>query len=144
MLNRNLSLTASLGLLLMLPNLAWAQVFLVGAGYYSSEANGTNSALFGGGYLYSTNPNTGSFSLPLNLGGNIQGTGISFALAPGNNNFTFSVTSPLNPGSFGGLMLFFNSTGTSFNPPPGVYAGNLVAVTPTNNMEHSSFRLPAF
>jgi len=51
------------------------------------------------------------------------------------------VTSPLNPGSFGGLMLFFNSTGTSFNPPPGEYAGNLVAVTPTTNT--GAFIIPA-
>lgn len=118
-----------------------AQVFLVGAGYYASQANGTNSVSLPL-YRYSTNLSSGDFRLTLNLAGNIQSQAISYALSPGANNFAFSVASPVSPGNFGGLMLFFNSTGVSFNPGSSPsFAGDLVAVAPTTNT--GAFIIPA-
>lgn len=119
-----------------------AQVFLVGAGYYASQANGTNGSIASGQYRYSTNSSSSDFRLTLNLGGNTQNNTISYPLSVGDNNFTFSVTQPLSPGNFAGLILFFNSTGTSFNPPSSpAIAGHLVAVAPSTNS--GAFFFPA-
>lgn len=138
MLNRNLWLSAIVGLVLLLPGTARAQVFLVSAGYYSSLADGTNA---GTAYRYATNNTSGDLRLTLNLGGNIQSNAISYPLSLGNNNFTYSVASSFSPGPFGGLLLFFNSTGVSFNPNVGPVVADLAAATPTDSS--GSYIIPA-
>jgi hypothetical protein len=129
---------AILAVVMMLPCAAQAQVFLVSAGYYSSQADGSNVST----YRFSTNSNSADFRLTLNLNGNIQNDAISFPLAVGSNNFTYSTTQTANPGPFGGLLLFFNSTGVSFNPSiSDPVVANLAAAAPTSNS--GSFLIPA-
>jgi hypothetical protein len=113
-----------------------AQVFLVGAAYYSSN----NAGQAGGVYRYTTNSSDGA--LVWNINGN--GKGISIPLNLGVNNFTFSVLQSFTPGPFGGLSLFFNATGVSYNPSVlnALIPGDLAAFTPTNN-DPLAFQIPS-
>lgn len=125
-------------LLLLCPGLSNAQVFLVGASYYSSAADGSSN----GNYRFTTNSAGTGIRLNLDLNGNFQNNAISFSLSPGANNFTFSVPNNINPGSFGGLELFLNATGTSFNTGSNTgVAPHLAAFTPSNNS--GAFGIPA-
>jgi hypothetical protein len=122
-------LLAVVGFSIGLPTAVRAQSFLVGAVLYSSSSNGTNQSA----YAFSTNSATPHFRLSLTLGASTQNNAISFALADGANNFTFVGSPGADPGSFGGLEFFFNSTGTSFNPDGATgVAGDLTAVANTN------------
>jgi len=120
-------------LALAMPTSSQAQVFLVGAIYYSSDSVGFNS---GGGYAYTTNSATfGQLArLGLHLGANFQNNAISFPLATGPNNFTFDVATSFPPGPFGGIEFFLSNSATSFNPAGSAgIPGNLAAFTATNN-----------
>lgn len=93
---------------------AQAATFLVGAQLYSSSATGANS---GGVYQYSTNSSTSNFGLTIN--GTTYtpgGSGISIPLLDGLNSFSYTVPTPVDPGAFVGLNLFFNTTGVPYNP----------------------------
>ena len=91
-----------------------ADIYLVGAQVYASGASGENAGAYAGAtaYQFSTN------SSALNFGLNVNGvpSAISFKLSNGANVFTFT------PGASGfaintiGLNLFFDNTGTSYNP----------------------------
>lgn len=122
---------ATLGLLAGMPKEAHAQAFLVGFELFAPDSTGNNQ---GSGYTYTTNSNINFARQTLSLnGGPTQTTAISFLLGAGNNSFTFTPPNSF-PTSIAGINLFFNSTGTSFNPTAGAaVAGNLTAVANTNN-----------
>lgn len=111
------SLAATATLVALATGTAHAQtVYLVGADFYSSSSNGTD--LGPSSYLYDTNNSTaGTSTLALTVNGTSYGKGISIALAPGANNFTFiGVGNVQSPGSYAGLGLFFSTTNVSYNP----------------------------
>jgi hypothetical protein len=88
--------------------------YLVGVQVYASGTSGQNIGAYSGTYYqFSTNSNT------LQDGLTVNGTSsaISFKLSNGPNVFNFSPgVSQFSIDSIG-LNLFFNETGTSFNPP---------------------------
>jgi hypothetical protein len=90
------------------------QVFLVGA-----QLSGTNvdGSWIGDNSQYSTNSSTVHFVLPINGG---SGLSISLPLAVGANSFTYETlpgqSNGLGDGTSAGLNLFFNDSGTSYNP----------------------------
>jgi hypothetical protein len=117
-------------LIMLAPAALQAQVFLVGACYYSSTSDGAAASST---YLYSTNSSVSSIRLMLDLNGNVQNNAISYLLAEGDNVFNYSGAQSFDPGPFGGIEVFFSSTAASYNPggAAGV-AGDLVAATPTD------------
>jgi hypothetical protein len=109
--------------------------YLVGVQVYDSGANGQNVNPF---YQYSTNSST-SHATP-----DVNGVGetISFALSNGPNVFTFKPIEN-HPIDIVGLNLFFNTTGTSYNPAytaGGGIPGDLSAYVVTGS---SPFAIPA-
>ena len=119
-----LTLIAATGIQAVTAISARADVYLVGAQLYSAGSQGQTSST----YQYSTNSNTIHAPFLLNGG---SGLAVSFLLSPGNNIFTFSppVGRSADPGAFFGLNLFFNTTGTSFNPPGGTIRGGDLTVS---------------
>ena len=108
---------------------ARADVYLVGAQLYSAGSQGQTSST----YQYSTNSSTTHAPFLVDGG---SGLPVSFLLSGGNNIFTFSppVGRSSDPGAFVGLNLFFNTTGTSFNPPTGtIRAGDLTVSEATGS-----------
>ncbi len=109
---------------------------LVGFDLYSSGTDGTN---VGGGYRYSSNSNdSGAYAQQLTPGiGGPQTAAISFPLHLGANTFTFAPdpnyhgSTGVNPGGDAGVNLFFNGTGTSFNPTTNGILSDLTAFVPT-------------
>ena len=95
---------------------ARAQQTLVGALLTSNTATGADNS--NGTYQYTTNNTSGYGTLTLTLNGTNYGKGISIPLSTGDNVFTYT-DSIANPGAFGGLELFLNSTGASYNPSGG-------------------------
>lgn len=123
---------------------AQALPYLVGAGLYDANSDGSARLL---GFRYTTNSNDTSAALPLDLTGDTPDAGavgktISFELGLGTNVVTFerSRSAGYTP-SYYGLQLFFNGSGTSFNPSqisPAII-GDLVASVQANS---SSFLIP--
>ncbi len=119
------------GALVTLPLLAQAQVSLVGALLTSNTSTGADAT--GGTYQYTTNTNVGFGTLSLTFNGTTFGKGISIPLTTGDNVFTFT-NSGAGPGPFGGLEIFLNSTGVSYNPsgtfvPPDLDVARSTAAT---------------
>lgn len=118
--------------------------FLVGASMYDASSSGSAGLL---GFRYSTNLNDASAAFPIDPIGDTPdvgavGRGISFELAVGTNTFTFD-RSFASARAFYGLQLFFNDTGTSFNPAqtsPAII-GDLVAAVAADSS--SPFFVPA-
>ncbi len=119
---------------------ASAAEYLVGALVYASDASGANAGAYSGTpYQFSTNSSTSHDSLIVDG----QGSAISFLLSQGANTFAFSADVSAFPISTIGLELFFNSTGTSYNPAysPGVgIPGDLAAFVAAGS---SAFSVPA-
>jgi hypothetical protein len=97
---------------------AFATISLVGFDLYASDATG---ATLNGGFRYSSNSSDigASFESLTNSSGT-QSTGISFALASGDNSFTFTPDNSFGAGTIAGVLFFFNDSGFSFNPTTGV------------------------
>ena len=114
--------------------------YLVGVQVYASGPNGQNAGAYSGTfYQFSTNSNTAHQNLFVNG----VPTAISFALANGPNVFTFTPAVTTFPIQIVGLNLFFDTTGTSYNPAytPGVgIPGDLSAYVVTGS---SAFAIPA-
>jgi hypothetical protein len=102
--------------LVSLPLLSQAQVSLVGALLTSNTSTGADAT--GGGYQYTTNTSLGFDTLTLVSNGTTYSKGISIPLSIGDNVFTFP-NAGTTPGAFGGIELFLNSTGASYNPNGG-------------------------
>lgn len=122
---------------------AFATISLVGIDIYDSGTDGTNIA---GGYRYSSNSSDFSYADELTLGTSSQAKPISFALAEGDNTFTFSPTSgvdgtgPGDTGTYTGFVFFFDDTGTSYNPTTNGIAADLAAYVVSGT---SAFAFPA-
>lgn len=100
--------------LLFLGKQAFADTYLVGALVYASDSSGANVGAYSGtDYQFSTNSSTSH----LNLLVDGDDSAISFLLTNGLNTFSFSPESSGYSIDIVGLELFFNSTGTSYNPP---------------------------
>ena len=107
-------------------------VYLVGFELYKSAADGT---AINDPYFYTTNPNIiGAAREMLTPSvGPAQTTSISFSLDPGDNIFTFSPDFHGDPGAYAGVELFFNDTGTSYNPNVSGVRPDLAAYLPTGS-----------
>jgi hypothetical protein len=126
-----------------------ATISLVGDMVYS--ASGVNGSNAGGGYRYSSNTSITDdyvqLLTPTSPTGTAQGQGISFGLSYGLNTFSFTPdlglqgTTPVDPGSFAAIELFFNTSGTSYNPSTGPNPGDLVVYASTDT--HGSYSVPA-
>ena len=113
---------------------AFATISLVGIDIYDSGTDGTNVA---GGYRYSSNSSDFSYADELTLGTSSQAKPISFALAAGDNTFTFSPTSGIDgtgsgdTGVYTGFVFFFDDTGASYNPTTAGIAADYAAFVPS-------------
>jgi hypothetical protein len=112
--------------------------YLVGFLLYKSAPDGT---AINDPYFFTTNENIGAAREVLTPGfGPPQITSISFPLAAGNNVFSFEPLGFADPLDYAGIELFFNNTGTSYNPiSPGV-TPHLAAYIPTGS---SPFAFPS-
>jgi hypothetical protein len=97
---------------------ATTTISLVGFDLYASDKTGATT---NGGFRYTSNSSDSgaSHETLTNISGT-QSTGISFALASGDNTFTFTPNNAFGTGDFTGVVFFFNDTGTSFNPTTSV------------------------
>jgi len=104
---------------------------------YASNMNGATTNV---GFRYTSNSSDSgaSHETLTNISGT-QSTGISFALASGDNTFTFTPNNAFGTGAFTGVVFFFNDTGTSFNPTTSVDS-QYVAYVPVGA---SNFAFPA-
>ncbi len=94
-----------------------AQVSLVGVLLTSNTSTGADAT--NGVFRFSTNQNTDFTSLVVGANGQFYASGIDLPLHTGDNVFTFTNDGG-NPGTFGGIELFLNSTGGgSYNPNGG-------------------------
>ncbi|MBX9736377.1 MAG: hypothetical protein K2X32_05575 [Phycisphaerales bacterium] len=106
--------------------------FLTGFLLYRSNADG--SANNNPAYFYTTNGNIGAARQTLTPSiGPAQTVGISFLLTPGANTFTFATNFPVDPGLFAGVQLYFNTTGTPFQPIGAGVAPDLAAFVGTSS-----------
>lgn len=105
--------------------------YLVGFVLYRCTPGGT---AINDPYFYTSNGGLVAYRQTLTDGnGSTQNVAISFPLSPGANTFTFSTSGFADPGSFAGVQLYFNATGTPFQPiGPGV-APDLAAFVPTGS-----------
>lgn len=104
--------------------------YLVGFVLYRCTSDGT---AINDPYFYTSNANAGGFRQTLTSGtGSVQTSSISFALSSGNNTFTFETGAPVDPGEYAGVQLYFNSTGTAFDPT-GTALPGLAAFLPTGS-----------
>ena len=128
---------ASFGVAGLFASHAFATISLVGFDLYASDATGATT---NGGFRYTSNSSdSGASHEALTNGSGTQSTGISFALASGDNSFTFTPNNNFGTGAFTGVVFFFNDTGTSFNPTTSVDA-EYAAFGPVNS---STFAFPA-
>jgi hypothetical protein len=126
---------ASFGFAGLFSSQAFATISLVGFDLYSSDMTGATN---NGGFRYSSNSSDSASHEILTNSSGTQSTGISFALASGDNTFTFTPNNIFGTGDFTGVVFFFNDTGISFNPTvstPAQYA----AFVPTGS---SPFAFP--
>ena len=112
------SLAATAALVVLSAGTAHAQnVYLVGADFYSANADGTDAQP--AAYLEDTNSaSSGTSPFELVLNGVTTDKGIAIQLASGANNFTINPTpgNNVDPGNFVGVGLYFSTTPTSYNP----------------------------
>lgn len=110
--------------------------YLVGFVLYRCTPDGT---AINDPYFYTSNGNISAYRQSLTDGtGSTQNVAISFPLSLGANTFTFSPSGLADPGSFAGVQLYFNATGTPFQPiGPGV-APDLAAFVPTGSSPWAS------
>lgn len=109
---------------------AHADAYLVGAMLFAADGTGATVST---GYQYDTNTihDNGSVTpLDLTFKGVTYGKGISLALDPGSNQFSFSEDQSTPISTFGGvtgdLGLFFSSSNTSYNPASGARTPDLL------------------
>lgn len=124
---------------------AQADVYLVGAMLFAADSTGATTST---SYQYDTNTihdNNTVSPLDLTFNGNTYSKGISLALAPGSNPFTFTedVSTPLSAygGTNGDLGLFFSSSNTPYNPSSGARTPDLLVSRTTDGS--LSFFAPA-
>jgi PEP-CTERM motif len=93
--------------------------YLVGFLLYRTAPDGT---AINDPYFFTSNINISAFREILTASsGPSQTASISFPLATGDNVFTFTPDNQGDPGDYAGIELFFNNTGTSYDPSsPGV------------------------
>lgn len=105
--------------------------YLVGFVLYRCASDGT---AINDPYFYTSNGGLVAYRQTLTADtGSTQNAAISFPLSLGANTFTFSPSGSADPGSFAGVQLYFNATGTPFQPiGPGI-APDLAAFVPTGS-----------
>jgi hypothetical protein len=110
--------------------------YLVGFVLYRSTSVG---ASVDSNYFYTSNTNLAALRQTLTpASGSAQTSSISFELSPGANTFRFTPTAAVDPGEYAGVQLYFNTTGSIFEPNAPGFAPNLAAFVLTDSSSYSA------